>query len=148
MKKNIKLSVLISVSAIMAQAALAKCETQEKFKIVRTCSRVKAEVEKYDKIEQEAIEKLRPENWDELVKLERKIKETPDNATPEEKVLHDTAARKYNSEVRECLKPELEKEVEIEVDPLTEESLGRLMDSNDKWTVAGCEVIMNFFLEQ
>lgn len=143
MKKNIKLSVLISVSAIMAQAALAKCETQEKFKIVRTCSRVKAEVEKYDKLEQEARERLRPENWDELVKLE----ENRENLSPEDKAIYQEGVKKYTSDVAECMETELEKEVEIEVETLTEEGLGRLMDSNDKWTVAGCEVIMNFFLE-
>lgn len=56
--------------------------------------------------------------------------------------IEDTATRealeanyKFNTEVSECVKDELGKEVELEFAPLSEDAFGRLMESNPDWAL-------------
>lgn len=104
-------------------AKLTKMEDAEKFALIKIVRQLKKVSTDFDDFLKDAQEKLKPDEFDKIVEKVQGKKEL----SPEEKA----KLNKYNKDVAECLSEELEKEVELDFEPLSSESLGHFIASND-----------------
>lgn len=144
MKKNIKTGVVIEAFVLLGKAEMSKCQAKEKFAVIRTKSRLKPIVEAYETTDQEAVKSLRPDNFDALVEMEKNI----DTLSAEDRERVESAGLEYNRQITDFRREALEREVEVEVETLDEEALGRLLESNPSLTVSQCETLMTVFLAE
>ena len=147
MKKNITIETAVIASTLLLgnqslpAAKLSRLEGSEKFSVLRAAMALRPIRDNYLATEQTAQESLRPDNWDALVEQSEKW----DTLTAEEKATHNAAAAKYNTELNNYLTEERAKTVEIEITPLDEATLGRLLDSNPDWDVQQAALLFDLF---
>lgn len=123
---------IVTAFRLINNAKLTKMETAERFALIKAMRQLKKVATEFDDFLKDAQDKLKPENFDTIMEKYQSKQEL----TSEEIV----AFNKYNKNVSDCLKDELDKEIELTFEPLTEESLGRLIESND-YTVNDIMVI-------
>lgn len=122
MKKTVKIEILVMAAAVLAQSKIDKMQDKEKFALIRATHPIKRVSEDYAAFRKDALEKLKPEDYDALLAKEKAGQEY----TAEE----SARVRKYNADVQECVGAELAREVEIDLPPLTEEGVVNLSSSN------------------
>lgn len=127
MKKTLKITAIAAVFNILRNASLTKMEETEKFAVVRAMRTLRPIASEFEAFVAEAREKLKPEYFEQLLEIERK----GEDATPDEREMHDKLGTEYVASVDRCIRPEAEKEVEVEIEPLTFEALCRLFATND-----------------
>lgn len=117
-----KTSTILTASSLLATASLSKLETAEKFALIRAAEVLRAHAEAYQSAITAASERLRPEDFDEIARKEREgIDRTPEELD---------AVCKYNTEMAAFVDEELNREVELPYDAISEGAFGRLLDSN------------------
>lgn len=136
--KTLSIEKAVAAYSQLAAAKLNACKASEKFVVIKATAALRPIAEKYQSIARDAQERLRPDNWEQLVEQSKRWTELSDA----DKAAHNEAVYKYNAEVEECLAEELSKEAEVEVGALDEEALGRLLDSNPEWNVAQAEAVI------
>lgn len=114
---------IVTAYRLVNTAKLAKMEDAEKFALIKIVRQLKKVGTDFDDFLKDAQERLKPEKFDEIV---GKLQSKEDLTTEEQNALN-----KYNKNVQDCLKDELEKEVELDFEPLSEEAIGRFISSND-----------------
>lgn len=118
-----KVNDIVTAHRLINTAKLGKMEDAEKYAIIKVARHIKKVGTDFDDFLKDAQEKLKPEGFDRIVgKLQGKEKLTD---------AEQEAFNKYNKDVSECLRDELEKEVELDFEPLSEETVGRFIASND-----------------
>ncbi len=106
---------------------LSALETKDIFIVLRAINALKPIATAFEGFQKDAQEKLRPENWEEVVEKSQKFKDLSD----EEKIAVNKAVMDYNGNVSECIASELEKEKEVDAyERLTEEGFGLLVREN------------------
>lgn len=142
MKKTMTVGVAVIAATVLASAKLNKLDKTAKFSFIRTLSRLRPIREKNEADEKDAQERLKPDNWDEILAIE----ERPRNEwTPAETALHDTAVIKFNKAVEECMNSLRDETVDVDVEEVGEDALSLLFDSNPEWTAAGMERMVELF---
>lgn len=114
---------IVSAYNLINNAKLSKMDDSEKFALIKIVRQLKKTSVDFEDFLNDAQEKLKPENFD-AIAAKMKLKE---KLTTEE----SATVSKFNNDVSDCLKDELEKEVELTFEPLSEEALGRFIASND-----------------
>lgn len=114
---------IVKAYAIMQGAKLGKLEDKEKIAVVRMANRFRKIYNDYAEFERDALERLKPEGFEEI---QRKL-QTRESLTPAESL----AFSKLDRTMGECVGEEKNKEHEFEFEPLKEETLERLVSSND-----------------
>lgn len=114
---------IVTAYRLVSAAKLSKMEDAEKFQLIKVVRQLKKTATDFEDFLKDAQEKLKPEGFDTIA---TKIQSKQD-LTPEE----SSKIGKYNKDVADCLSEELEKEVELTFEPLSEEAIGRLVASND-----------------
>lgn len=134
--------VAVIAANVLASAKLNKLDGTAKFPFIRTLSRLRPIREKNEADEKDAQERLKPDNWDEILAIE----ERPRNEwTPAETALHDTAVIKFNKAVEDCIMPRRDESVEVEIENVSEDALVHLFNSNPEWTAAAMERMVELF---
>ena len=126
--------------AFLDKAKYTKMEAADRRKLIKGIYRMKKVSAEYNDFRNDALKRLRPDNAEEMAtllsELDRMKPEEQMNALSQQKYADALRANaEFNKAVGECLGEELEKEVELDFLPLTEEAFDRLLDSNPEWSV-------------
>lgn len=131
-----KRKYIIEMYSVLNQCKLTGMEAKQKIVLLKNLRRARPFKDAYDKDVQDAVERLKPENYDELMK---KAQEHNESLQKGEKGMLSTAEleeigktlQTYNSELSDYANGLLEEEVEIEIERLSEDALAALIDAND-----------------
>lgn len=124
----------------LESAKLTKLEGAKKFKVIKAIRQLKKVAADFDDELKYAQEKLKPENFDAIVEKLRKQEQT---SNEENEII-----RKYDSEVSEYMKSELEKEISLDFEPLSQGEMYLLADSNPEWNVAQLTAVQDAIEKQ
>lgn len=97
-------------------------------------------VEAFEAFSKDVDEVMKPADFDELVEIERK----GDKATPSEIVHHNIEIQKYNKAVKDALRKERNKDVEVAHGTFSPEAYDQLRKVKD-WTIEEWESISFLF---
>lgn len=118
---------VVAAFRLINTAKISKMEDSEKFALIKAVKHLKKVGTDFEDFLKDAQERLKPENFDKIAaKYQSKEELTADEMA---------TLNKYNKDVADCVQGELDKEVELDFEPLSEEALGRFIASND-FTVA------------
>lgn len=132
MKKTLKAQTITDIYKALSNAKMGQMQTSEKLTLLRIVNTFKPTAKSCMEFSEDATKKLQPENWEEITKKINNFASLPDA----EKIKVNAIIRDFEAKVNECVKPELEKDVEVEFTPMNEEAIGHLLDSNTDWSVA------------
>ena len=126
---------------VLMQAKYGKLDNEEKIKVWKISRALKPIANKFEEDGKDAAEQLKPsEDWDDrqmkAVEYDRKVRlPNFDPATlpmgPAEFDQWNRDKIKFDKLVNEAMKEFAEKEVEVEFEPISEETFCKLLDSND-----------------
>lgn len=114
---------IVTAYRIINPAKLTKMETAERFALILITRQLKKVATEFDDFFKDVQEKLKPEGFDAIADKVQSKKEL----TPEE----IAAWNKYNKDINDSLKGELDKEVELDFEPLGKEAFEKFIESND-----------------
>lgn len=114
---------IVASYRLINNAKLTKMEDAEKFALIKAARKLKKTATDFEDALKDTQERLKPEGFDAIAgKMQAR-----QDLTPEE----SAKVGKYNTDVTACLKDELDREVELEFEPLSEDALERFIASND-----------------
>ena len=131
---------------VLSAAKFTKLSDSDKIKVWKITRALKPISQKYEDDNKSAAETLKPKDGDfdatlakvqEFESLMRNggdMKKAPIGAAEHQAFIMDVW-NPYQKLVADAIKPIGEAEVEVEIDPLSEESFGQLMASNDNWVM-------------
>lgn len=144
MKTKITTEKVLNAYRIISGAKYTKMDDADKIKVWKIARALKPVATKFDEDSKDAAEKMKPsedfaDNLQKAQEFERITKEKNFDASklPMGAAEYNEFIKKlqdYNRLVGEAVKEFAEKEVVIEFEPLSEESFGKLMASNE-WTM-------------
>lgn len=128
-----KVDNIVSLYTILKEAKLTKLADADKYSIIKILRKLRPTAEKFDADKKDASERLKPENWDDIIaKAQQWQKEGEDTTlTEEERKEINATIIKYENSVRECIIEELNTEVEVDMPTINEAVFEKLMASND-----------------
>lgn len=122
---------------VLGKVKVTTLEDKEVMKVIKMRKAMRQTAEDYNAFLQDAQEKFKPENFDETI---RKAEAEWKTMTEQQRKEANQMVAEYNKKVADAVKPEAEKEVEIEFEPLSDDSLSKLMKENSL-TVVEAEII-------
>lgn len=108
---------------ILNNAKMGKMEDEAKFTLIKILKELKPIAQGYDDFLKDVAEKLRPDGFD---KIQAKIQ-----AKEKLEIDEQRKVEKFNNDVENCLKDELQKECEFSFPQLDENGFKGLLASND-----------------
>lgn len=134
-----KMKVIDAVVAYNAlnAAKLTKMDDADKVKVLKALRNLKAVATPYLDFVKDAEEKMKPEGYDDKLRLARQWQEegAETSLSPAERLGLNAFFDAYRKSVEAAAKEEGDKEVDVETGKLSEEAFGKLVASND-WTAA------------
>lgn len=121
-----KLKQLFTAYKTLGEAKVTKLEPSEVFKIVKARKAMRPHAESYEAFLKDCQEKFKPDMWDEIQAKAQKWDELSDL----EKKGVNTVLTEYHSKINEAVLEELEKEVELTVEKLNEDSITKILQEN------------------
>lgn len=140
MKKTIKTKDLHAAYVVLSSAKFGKMDDADKIKLWKIGRTLKPIAMKFEEDKNSAIEKLKPEGFDERAQAANEFQQAQQSNNidasklkmgPEEFNAFVLEANNYNKLVDDAVKEYAEAEVEIDIEPLTEDAFGKLMASNE-----------------
>ena len=128
---------IVKAYAKLGDVKVTTLEDKEVRKVIRMRKAMRPVSEEFNAFLEDVKTKFKPEGFEETV---RKAQEGWDKMTDAEKKAANELVTGYNRKVEVAVKEESEKEVEIEFEPLSEDSLTKLMKENSL-TVAEMEML-------
>jgi ClpP class serine protease len=145
MKKSIKTSEVLAAYNILNAAKYGSMEDADKIKVWKITRALKPIATKFDEDSKDAAEKFKPKDKDFDEKLQKaqeyeRITRNPKgdaSKLPMGAAEYDAFIEKfkaYNKLVEEAVKEFANKEIEVNIDAISDETFGKLMSSNE-WTM-------------
>ena len=145
MKKTIKTSEILAAYNVLNAAKYGSMSDEDKIKVWKITRALKPIATKFDEDSKDAAEKFKPKDKDFDEKLQKaqeyeRITHTP---KPDASKLPMGAAeydafikefKAYNKLVEEAVKEFANKDIELEIDAISDDTFGKLMSSNE-WTM-------------
>ena len=128
---------IVKAYAKLGDVKVTTLEDKEVMKVIRMRKAMRPVSEDFNAFLEDVKTKFKPEGFEETV---RKAQEGWDKMTDAEKKAANELVTGYNRKVEVAVKEESEKEVEIECEQLSEDSLTKLMKENSL-TVAEMEML-------
>lgn len=128
---------IVKAYAKLGDAKVTTLEDKEVMKVIKMRKAMRPVSEDFNAFLEDVKTKFKPEGFEETV---RKAQEGWDKMTDAEKKAANELVTGYNRKVEVAVKEESEKEVEIEFEALSEDSLTKLMKENSL-TVAEMEML-------
>lgn len=122
-----KLKQLISAYKMLGEAKVTKIDFTEALKIIKARKAMRPHAEEYDAFLRDCQEKFKPEYWDEVQAKAQKW----ESLTDDEKKDLNIILMEYNKKINDAVLGELEKEVEVTVEKLNEDTLTKILQEND-----------------
>lgn len=125
-----KLKEIVSTYKLLGEAKVMNLSEEEVLTIVIARKKMRILAMEYDEYLKDVQDKFRPDNFDELV-----IKaQSWDELSKEEQQSISNQLKAYEKKVNNVVKDELNKIVEIDIQPLSEECLAKLIKMNG-WSI-------------
>ena len=139
---KIKTEAVLEAWNILNGATYKQLEDADKIKLWKIARVMKPIAKQFEDDSRDAAEKMKPENLDENLakakEYEEKLRKGEKDNLPMTDDEYQTFIREvwspFNRLVAEAVKEYAEKEVELDIELLTEEAFGKLMASND-WQI-------------
>lgn len=128
---------IVKAYAKLGDVKVTTLEDKEVMKVIRMRKAMRPVSEEFNAFLEDVKTKFKPEGFEETV---RKAQDRWDKMSDAEKKAANELVTGYNRKVEEAAKDEAEKEVDIEFEPLSEDSLTKLMKENSL-TVAEMEML-------
>lgn len=131
-----KTNSIVTVFNLLNSAKINEVITSGKIKIIKAVREMKPIANGFDELLNDAREKLKGENHDEMAEKASRWQQLGDEVdlTDEEKIAINTYFMEYGNRIDECIREESEKEHTLLFTKLTEEEFEGLISSND-WDV-------------
>lgn len=131
-----KTNSIVTVFNLLNSAKINEVITSGKIKIIKAAREMKPIANGFDELLNDAREKLKGENHDEMAEKASRWQQLGDEVdlTDEEKIAINTYFMEYGNRIDECVREESEKEHTLSFTKLTEEEFEGLISSND-WDV-------------
>lgn len=148
-KKSISTEKVLSAYQVLGTAKFGKLDDADKIKVWKIARKLKPVATQFEEDSKDAAEKLKPEGFDERLQnaqeYERVTKDANADASslkmgPSEYAEFIRDLQKLNKTTAEAVKEFADKEIEIEFEPISEDTFAKLMASND-WTVEQTMII-------
>lgn len=144
-KKTFKTVNVLAAYRLLGSAKYGKLADDDKIKVLKICIALKPIATKYDEDLKDVAEKLKPsEDYDDRLAEAQEYERVSRDKDADASQLKMGAAEfnefiktmnHYQDLIGKALKDEMEKDVEVEFEPITEDALLKLMNSNE-WTMA------------
>lgn len=127
-----KLKQILVAYKVLGEAKVQKLDEKEVIKVVKARKAMRPHADEYEAFLKDVQEKFKPENWDEVQTKVQKWQQEGENTTlsETERAEINKALIDYQKKVETTVKEELEKEVELSIDKLSEESATKLLVEN------------------
>lgn len=122
-----KLKEIVSAYKVLGEAKVNSLEESEILKIVKARKAMRAMVEEYDAFLKDVQEKFKPENFETLQNKVQKWSEL----TEEEKIEVNKQLKVYETNINKAVLAEIEKEVDVTIEKLNEDSITKLLKNNE-----------------
>ena len=149
-KKSLKTEKVLQAWNVLREAKYGKLDDADKIRVWKATRTLKPIAEQFDDDSKDAAERMKPtDDYDERLtkaqEYERMVKVPDFDAEklpmgPSEYAEFIDVFKRYQKLVGETIKEFAQKEVEVNIDPLSEDAFGRLMASND-WTMAQVDAV-------
>lgn len=145
-------------ASLLATADISQIEsTADKYRIIRALRILKPIAHWFDDFREDAASKLRAADHESLMAdfrlMQDEDRRIKDGSLAElsfsvQKINAITAyVRTYSRQVRECIDVEAFKPNDLDILPISEQSIMQLVEANDSWTTDDCAVIEELFCE-
>lgn len=128
---------IVKAYAKLGDVKVTTLEDKEVMKVIKMRKAMRPVSEEFNAFLEDVKSKYKPEGFEATV---RKAQEEWEKMTDSEKRAANELVTGYNRKVDEAVREEADREVEIEFEPLSEESLTKLMKENSL-TVAEMEML-------
>lgn len=127
-----KVKDVVSAYKVLGDAKVVKLEESEVIKVVKARKAMRPIADDYDAFLKDCQEKFKPEDWDEIQKKLQQWQQEGENTTltEAERIELNKAVIGYQKKIDAALKDELKREVELNIEPLKEESATKLLVEN------------------
>lgn len=154
MKKTLTKGAVMEAWNILNTANYKQLDDADKIKLWKIARVMKPVAKQLEDDSRDAAEHLKPEGFDmkleQAKEYEAKVQKGDTEKLPMTEDEHLTFIREvfqpFNDMVQKAVKEEVDKEVELDYEPLTEEAFGKLMASND-WKIQQVMVLGNLIVE-
>lgn len=121
-----KLNELVACYKALGEAKVTKLEESEVIKIIKARKAMRPFADEFDAFLKDAQEKFKPGNFDELQSNVQKWKDLSD----EDKKATNKALTEYQKKVNDAVEAELNKDVEVSVEKLDDNSATKILLEN------------------
>lgn len=137
-----KVKKIVAAYKVLGEAKVTKLEESEVIKIIKARKMMRPIAEEFEAILKDAQEKLKPECWEDVQEKLAKWQTEGENTTltDAEKKGINKALIDYQNSINKVLNDELERDVEINIETLKEESATKLIVENG-WELKKLEEI-------
>lgn len=137
-----KLKQIIAAYKALGEAKATSLEMKEIIKIVKARKAMRPYAEEFESFLKDVQEKFKPENWDEVqVKVQQWQQEGDKTTLPQsERTSINKVLMDYQKKIDSAVREELEREIEIIVEALTEDSATKILVENG-WEMRKLEEI-------
>lgn len=127
---------VVSAYKVLGDAKVVKLEESEVIKVVKARKAMRPIADDYDAFLKDCQEKFKPEGWDDIQKKLQQWQQEGENTTltEAERIELNKAVIGYQKKIDAALKDELNREVELNIEPLKEESATKMLVENG-WEV-------------
>lgn len=130
MKATIK--QVVEAYKVLGEAKVTKLEESEVIKVVKARKAMRPIADEYEAFLKDCQDKFKPENWDKIQGNLQKWQQEGEKTTltEEERIEVNKAIIGYQVKIDKAVKDELEKEVELNIEALKEDSTTKLLVEN------------------
>lgn len=122
-----KLKEVVSLYKILGEAKVSNLDESEIIKIVKARKLIRQSAEEYDAFLKDVQEKFKPENFEYI----QNALQNWNNIDDQERIEVNKVVRTYELKINAAVAEELEKDVDVILDKLSEESITKLLKYND-----------------
>lgn len=129
---------------VLDKAKATKLEVADVIKILDARKAMRPTATDYEAFLKDCQEKLKPEDWDNIQKDLQQWQNEGENTTlsEERRIELNKAVIGYQNNINQALKSELEREIELDIEPLSKEARAKLMVENG-WSMAEYDIVEN-----
>ena len=130
MKKKVK--NIVEAYKVLGEAKVTKLEESEVIKVVKARKAMRPVADDFEAFLKDVQEKFKPENWESIQEKVAQWQKEGENTTltEEERIEINKTLASYQNSINKAVNDELEREVEIEIESLKEESAIKLLTEN------------------
>jgi hypothetical protein len=156
MKRKEKTSVILRVYNVISKAKYGKMDDADKIKLWKIARTIKPIATQFDEDSKSAAEKLQPtddfqerlqkaQEFERMRNTNEDMSNSPMGAAEYNKFIGEF--QKYNKLVNDAVKEFADKEVEVDIECISEDAFSKLIASNSDWTVEQTIEVGAFILE-